>query len=70
MTAFAEFVGGPLDGTVRLIEDASDVHVPAIPPWRYEGFQALPETLCYRRSERRTVDAPTGEPVFRFALGP
>lgn len=73
MSVLVEFVGGHLDGRILELAEpyptyyvhaarAGSVFVPA-------GREPeLEEPAVYRRESRRTVDAPTGEPVYRYRL--
>jgi hypothetical protein len=77
MSVVAEFVGGPLDGEVRLLPEAvSTYNVPALPYARLTALLLTSpdratiahDTLRYQRSLRRLANSPTGEPVYRYVM--
>ncbi len=69
MSVFAEFVGGPWDGELREMPDGRDRwYVPVVLRVSITNPPPQFDTLIYEKVGRRTVDSPTGEPVFRFVL--
>ena len=72
----AEFVGGPLDGELRVMADARpEWRFPANPHVSLSALVANPaaapvmhDELVYRKAAPRTLNAPTGEPVVRYVL--
>ena len=73
MSVLAEFVGGPLDGELREMPDARPAwyfpYVPYVPFSSYTAAPVVPhDHLTYEKAARRDLDAPTGEPVYRYIL--
>ena len=73
MRILAYFEGGYMDGRLEVLPEAlPEWRVAALPrPGESLGRNDDPrprESMVYRREGRRTANAPTGEPVFRYVL--
>ena len=70
-TVMAEFIGGPMDGTIMEVEPMPTIYFPqpvvsTIPPARWDDLPDPLQPLRYERTAKRKT--PAGGFIYRYEL--